>query len=259
MLFATASAIASGMFGELIFILSLSLIIILLEIKVSFLIKFTFFFLGIFFILIIQTIKMDYRKKAWKGGDADPMYFAELVVNTVNSPSNIYTKVQFFKTAVRMNQGWLVAKTMYHVPRLKPYAEGETIWESVAATVVPRFLWPDKPEAGGKANLKRFWGYNLKGFSMNIGPLGEGYANFGVLGGIAFMFFYGLFFKLILDWLIKRALRRPTFICWMPYLFLYSIGLETDIMSTMNSLVKGVVFMLFVYWFFRVFLKLKLG
>ena len=98
-----------------------------------------------------------------------------------------------------MNQGWLVAMTMKKVPDKFDFAYGETIWQSVAAAIVPRFIWPDKPEAGGKANLKRFWGYNLVGFSMNIGPFGEGYANFDKIGGIIYMFFYGLFFNFLLS------------------------------------------------------------
>jgi len=258
LLLAMSSAIASGMFGEMIFVLSLSLVIILLGVKISFLSKLGFFLIGIFMVLIIQTVKMDYRKMAWKQGEASAVYFTELVIHTINSPASMYTDIQLFKTAVRLNQGWLVARTIYNVPRRFPFANGETVWQSIAATIVPRFLWPDKPEAGGKANLKRFWGFSLQGYSMNIGPLGEGYANFGRTGGVIFMFFYGLFFNVMLQWLIKKAGTHFTLICWLPFLFLYTVGLETDIMTTMNSLVKGIIFMLVVFWIFKKFWNIKL-
>jgi hypothetical protein len=150
-----------------------------------------------------------------------------------------------------MNQGWLIAVTMNRVPEKFPFANGETIWESVAASFVPRLLWPDKPEAGGKANLKRFWGFDLKGFSMNIGPIGEAYANFNTTGGIIYMFFYGLFFNLILSTILKLAEKRPTLILWLPFLFMYTITVESDLLITMNSLLKGVFFTWIVFRLFR--------
>src|SRR4029077_16358391 len=113
--------------------------------------------------------------QAWRGEGADPVYFAALIGDRVSDPSSMFDENASFLLAVRLNQGWLVATTMYNVPDKHPYAYGETIWQSVAASFVPRFIWPDKPEAGGKANLKRFWGFNLVGYSMNIGPIGEAY------------------------------------------------------------------------------------
>src|SRR5450432_2035180 len=122
-------------------------------------------------------------------GGADPAYYVQLVSERLLDPSTLLEPNRLFLGAVRMNQGWLVAQTMYKVPAKFDFAYGETIWQSIAAAIVPRFLWPDKPESGGKANLKRFWGFDLVGFSMNIGPFGEGYANFDVVGGIVYMFF----------------------------------------------------------------------
>ena len=188
-------AIITGMFGELIFMLACSLVLILLGKKITFQRKLNYAIGGVFLIVIIQSVKLDYRKRSWvEGTGADPLYFAELISNRVSDPSTLLEENSMFKTSVRMNQGWVVAMTMKQVPSRYPFAYGETIGESVGAAIVPRFLWPDKPEAGGRANLKRFWGFNLVGYSMNIGPLGEAYGNFGVVGGIFYMFFYGLFF-----------------------------------------------------------------
>jgi hypothetical protein len=170
----------------------------------------------------------------------------------------MFDSKKLFFVSVRMNQGWLVAMTMTKVPSKHPYANGETIWESVAASIVPRFLWPDKPEAGGKYNLRRFWGYNLRGYSMNIGPVGEAYGNFGITGGIVYMFFYGLFFNVVFSFILKLSKKRPTLILWLPFLFFYAISTETDLVTTMNSLVKASMFAWFVYWAFKVFFRTEL-
>ncbi|HEY4207254.1 MAG TPA: hypothetical protein VGM31_10595, partial [Puia sp.] len=218
-----AQALINGMFGELIFISALSLILILLGKKVSFNRKLAISVSGLAFIIILQSVKAQYRQKSWKEGGADPFYMGQLLLSKIDNPSELMDKDKLFFVAVRLNQGWLIAVTMDRVPRLHPFANGETIWQSVAASLVPRLVWPDKPEAGGHTNLKRFWGFESRGFSMNIGPIGEAYANFDKTGGIIYMFFYGLFFNLILFKILKLAEKRPTIILWLPFLFMYTI------------------------------------
>ena len=250
--------LVTGMFGDFIYILACSLILILLGTKFQFYKKFLVALVGVFFILVIQSVKTDYRERVWGGSGADPAYYFQLVSEKIASPSSLFDPTKSFFMAVRLNQGWLIAKTMYNVPEKHEFAHGETIWQSVAAAIVPRFLWPDKPESGGKANLKRFWGFNLVGFSMNIGPFGEGYANFDVGGGIAFMFFYGLFFNLVLSLVIKLAEKRPTIILWVPFLFFYAISVETDLLTTMGSLLKGLFFTWIIFRAFRIAFRIDL-
>ncbi len=249
-------SIATGLFGELVFLLALFYILIALYLKkVPFFSKLGVLVAGIALIFVIQNIKEAYRAKAWKSG-SDAAYFAELIGNSITDPGSLFEKRKLFRTAVRMNQGWLIAMTMDRVPRRFTFANGETIWISVAAAFIPRVIWPDKPEAGGKYNLKRFWGYDLEGYSMNIGPIGEAYANFGVTGGIIFMFFYGLFFNAMLTMLLKWSEKRPSVLCWIPFLFFYAVVVETDILTTVGSIVTSFFFMLIfmrVYkWFFKV-------
>jgi len=252
-----AQIIVTAMFGEFIFMLSLSVILMMLGMKVSMRSKILVVATGVFLVMIIQSVKKDYRIKAWKGGGADAGYFAELVVDRVSNPTKILDPAAMFFVAVRMNQGWLVAVTMDRVPARHPFANGETIWQSVAATLVPRFLWPDKPQAGGAANLRRFWGYSLRGYSMNIGPIGEAYGNFG-RWGILYMFFYGLFFNFILSRVLKFSQKYPTLILWLPFLFMYAVGIETDLLMTMNSLIKAVFFTWLMYRGFKYFFNIDL-
>lgn len=254
-----AQSLITGMFGDLIFILACSVVLILLGKKVAFYKKLLVVVAGLFFILILQSVKPEYRKRVWvEGAGASPSYYASLVMDRVTNPSIMFDPDKLFLVAVRMNQGWLVALTMNRVPAKFDFAYGETIWKSIAAAIVPRFLWPDKPEAGGKANLKRFWGYDLIGFSMNIGPLGEAYANFDVVGGIVFMFFYGLFFNMMLSLILKMTQKTPTLVLWIPFLFFYAIGVETDILTTTGSIVKGVFFTWLIFRAFRIAFRIDL-
>jgi len=253
-----AQSLITGMFGELIFLMACSLILILLGKKMPFQRKVIVAVAGMALIIIIQSVKVDYRTRAWLGTGTDPAYFAELVADRVTNPASMVEPNKLFFSAIRMNQGWLVAMTMNRVPAKFDFAYGETIWKSVAAAIVPRFLWNDKPNAGGKENLKRFWGYNLVGFSMNIGPFGEAYANFDKIGGIIYLLFYGLFFNFMLSAILKSAEKRPTLVLWLPFLFIYSVSVETDLLTTMSYLVKGLIFMWIVFKIYRIAFRIDL-
>jgi hypothetical protein len=254
-----AQTLIGGMFGELIYLLACSLTLILLGKKISFPFKLTCALAGIFFIIVLQSVKLEYRQRNWiEGKGADPYYFGELITNRLTDANALINPNNLFFTSVRMNQGWLVAVTMKMVPNRYPFGDIENVGKSVASTIVPRFIWPDKPEAGGKANLKRFWGFKLSGYSMNLGPLGEAYANFDIAGGIFYMFLYGLFFNFVLSYLLKFSDRRPTIILWLPFLLFYAISVETDLVTTMGSLMKGIFFTWLVFKAYRIGFRIDL-
>jgi hypothetical protein len=240
-----------GMFGELIFTSVASAILIMLGKKVPFYKKLTFALVGFYFILLLQSIKIEYRRAAWSGEGGGPVYFAQLIGERVADPALLLEPKNSFLTYVRLNQGWLVGTTIFFVPHRYPFANGETIWESIAAAIVPRLFWPNKPEAGGRANLKRFWGYKLKGYSENIGPLGEAYGNFGVTGGIIYMFFFGLFFNFLLKKVLKKADDIPTLILWVPFLFSGTLTVESDLLTVLGVIIKGLFFTWLIFKIFK--------
>jgi hypothetical protein len=158
-----------------------------------------------------------------------------------------------------MNQGYLISKAMNYVPRVEPYANGETIIRSFAAVLVPRFLWPDKPEAGGHENLARFLGIKKRlSYSMNIGPYGEAYGNFGPEYGVLFIFVYGLLLSILFKVLIDLSSTTPSLVLWLPLIFFSTLTVETDILSTINSFFKSAIFVLILYWGSKKFFKASL-
>ena len=82
---------------------------------------------------------------------------------------------------------------------------------------------------------------------MNIGLLGESYANFGVWGGCVFLFFYGLAFQWSYNFVIRLTHLYPTIILWMPLLFFYCIGVENDVLTVVNHLTKTAFFVYILY------------
>lgn len=249
-------SIQKGLFGEFAMYMVLASSLIMAQYRFRFFAKLAFILVAIFLFVMVQSIKGDFRQVVWRGGvtaqyrgKGSLEIFSDMLSTRISDPSTILNQDAMFELNRRLNQGWLIARTMDYVPKKAPFADGETIWKSLAAVAVPRFLWPDKPESGGFANLSRFVGIKRRlHYSMNIGPFGEGYGNFGPVGGVVFMLVYGLAFAIFLDQTLKRVWKTPSFIIWVPLLFFYVLNVETDILTTINSFVKSIVFVAVIYW-----------
>lgn len=251
-------SVKKALFGEFIYYSMLTIFLAFSQTKMRFSSKLALIIVGFAMLFLIQSVKQEYRKTAWKQG-ADLALFSQLVIdNTKQVFQLLQNEAVSFAIMARLNQGYLIAKTMNTVPKKKPYAYGSTIFLSGAAIIVPRLFWPSKPQSGGKFNLERFANLRITGYSMNISPVGEAYGNFARWGGIIFMFLYGLFFNLSLNYLLKKSISRPLMILWLPFLYLFAIGTETDILSTVNYLVKAGIFLFLIYQFFRLFFRVKL-
>jgi hypothetical protein len=95
----------------------------------------------------------------------------------------------------RLNQNLLVGAA---VERLElgqvSYARGSTL-VTMALGLIPRALWPDKPQVGGGGTVVRdYAGLRfLEGTSVGAGQVLEFYVNFGTLGVIGSFLLYGYF------------------------------------------------------------------
>ena len=156
----------------------------------------------------------------------------------------------FFPIYYRTNQGFNVALDIRRFPAVKPHDNGKNLMLAAASAFVPRVLWPNKPEAGGKFNMKYYANITLRGWSTNVGPLGEAYGSFGVTGGIIFMFCLGMFIRWAYYKLFSLSRKIPLLICWIPVLF-YQItySAETDTLQILNSLIKAAFFIWVLYKF----------
>ncbi len=214
--------------------------------------KFTVFLSAFFLILVLQNAKTTYRDFIWKkafSGDRTTL-FTSLFIENFKKGEGLIDKRTFFPVYMRTNQGFNVSLVMVRIPEIKPHDNGRAIATAVISSFVPRFLWPDKPEAGGKFNMEYFAGWKIRGWSTNVGPLGEAYGSFGVTGGIIYMFFLGLFIRWAYKKVFSIGRTIPLIICWIPVLF-YQVtySAETDTLQIFNSLVKTAFFMWLLYKF----------
>jgi hypothetical protein len=204
-------------------------------------------------LIVIQSVKISYRSHTWKGDYAgnEVGLFANLVKDRVTSGSGFFNPNAFFFIYYRTNQGYNVALVMRRMPAIKPYDGGAALTQTLAGALVPRAFWPNKPEAGGKFNMKYFAGLTLRGWSTNVSPLGEAYGSFGPVGGAIYLFFLGIFIRLAYRGLFHFSRKVPILVLWIPVLFYQtSYSMETDTLQILNSLFKAAVFVWALYKLF---------
>jgi hypothetical protein len=157
----------------------------------------------------------------------------------------------------RLNQGWIIARIMEHMPDKLQFVRGETVQTALMAALLPRILAPNKAQAGGRANFERFTGTPLpETTSMDISLAGEGYANFGVMGGCAFIFLVSLFYNLLIIKIISISKNHPSLILWIPFLFFQVMKAETDFATVFNYITKAVLVCWLVFYTQKVIMGL---
>lgn len=216
---------------------------------------------GAFLAFSIQVAKSEYRKIIWAAdfSGSQTEAFTNVLSNELNEPGSD-GESNFHSAVIRLNQGWIISRIMFHVPFYEEHAGGETVKKAIYASLLPRFINPTKKKAGGQENFERFTGYQLmSGTSMGTSVVGEAYANYGKNGTILFMFFYGLLLSIVTKKIFKlSATLNPTLILWLPLIFLQVVKAETELVVVLNHLVKASIFVFGVYWISGKLFKVEL-
>ena len=256
-------AIVAALFHDLILWGMFFLFIYSVKHKVSLTLKYTALIGGFFFLLVLQSVKYQYRNVAWfnvtlSSYDKTEL-FLSMALESMMSSDKLFAAKTNELSITRLNQGWIITRVMNYVPAIQPFADGETIEGAFSAALLPRFIAEDKPMAGGRYMMLRFTGIDLQDTaSMNISLIGEAYGNYGREKGVWFMLMIGIVFSSVLRYIFIKSRDNPTILFWIPFLFLQVVKAETDLTTTLNYLVKATIVMLIVFWGFRKVLKIEL-
>jgi hypothetical protein len=252
-LFIIYKGISSGMF-TIIAYMGITLFSILIFGKQNSIVKkVAIFSMALLFFVILQNTKRVYRRMVWEKTYSGNQFtlFGKIFLENIQKGEVLFEKDEFFPIYARANQGYNVAMVMKRIPAIKDFDNGSRLAKVFLSAFVPRFLWPDKPEAGGKFNMEYYAGFRIKGFSTNVGPLGEAYGSFGVIGGIFYMVLLGAFIRWFYGRVFKLAVKYPLLILWIPVLFFQvTYSAENDTLQIINSLLKA---SLYIYILFKLF------
>jgi hypothetical protein len=164
-------------------------------------------------ILFLSPVKASFRQSAW-GEDAAGSDTAQSFITT---PVLWFDQAYQYWTATISGEGDVVSATsaatsradlihqFAHIysltPSVIPFQYGETYSYFIVA-LIPRAIWPDKPQAGGANNFFAVaFGITseegAKKSTFGVSLLGEGYINFGIPGVFLIMFLQGCVFAVL--------------------------------------------------------------
>lgn len=214
-----------------------------LRYRSSFLIRSAFIFLAIPVLVLIQSVKQDYRDATWSGKQqAGVESLSTLTRKNQKSDDNSFAQSDgVIKTVGRLNQGWHLGLVLRWVPKRQPFANGADFFGDIQGTLLPRVFFEDKKVIGGQDKFYKYTGHKLStGTSMTIGILGDFFINFGRWGSFVGLFIFGAVVSKILSFFIRRhVLLDPINIIWIPFLFSYLVRANNDFYIVINSFVKG--------------------
>lgn len=211
-------------------------------------------FIGIF---LLQTVKSAYRQVIWYkdfSGNKVELFFSLMLNNALNI-NEVQSETEE-TTIARYNQGWIISRIYNNIPQRHDYLGGRTYVDAFISTLLPRFLVPNKKGAGeqSRADFIEMTGYHLsRGTSMGLSILGESYGNFGLLGGIAFMFIWGWLIAKFISFIDRLSAKDYLWILFLPVISFNLIKAEISMMSVLNWTVKSVLFVGVVIYLLRYF------
>jgi hypothetical protein len=206
-------------------------------------------------LVIIQSVKQEYRDLTWKGkGESGLGLFTDLAEKKQEKENDPFARSEgVVKTIGRLNQGWHLGKVLKWVPKHEEFSNGQDMLGDIEGAILPRIFFPDKKIIGSQDKFYKYTGHKLIGStSMTIGILGDFYVNYGRWGSFIGLFIFGaLVSRLLYLFIRKYVLPDPLNIIWVPFLFSYLIRANNDFYIVINNLVKGYLIFLFVQYIRR--------
>ncbi|WP_299099036.1 hypothetical protein [uncultured Winogradskyella sp.] len=212
------------------------------------------FVIGIFFALTLQTVKAAFRMQVWNNysGNKLELFVNLMMTSLITEETNGPESDDEIGVNVRLNQGWIISAIIDNMPKNQDYLNGSTIKDAVFASVLPRFLNPNKAKAGGQENFALFTGLSIsEGVSMGISIIGEAYGNFATSGGMIFMGIWGFFLGRVWLFLIRLIKNNVLYIAFIPLIFLQVIKAETELVVVLNHLIKSMIVVMLFFWFVK--------
>jgi hypothetical protein len=249
--------IKTGMYTKLI---SMSIVFVLLifpKYKVSLIKKLFIIFVSIIFILFLQSIKTQYRVEVWDESvrNSSVEKYIDIAKSNLADYDLVTNPIAYYGLLQRFNQGVYISNVIFYVPYYFDYGYGFNLIESVFASFIPRFIWKNKPIAGGSYNVSRFLGddkYINADHSYNLGIIGEAYAHFGSIYSLIYLFFIGFIVRFSFKFFLKKIILNPIYIIFAPiFLSNFYLIVETDLLTFINGITKTFLFIILSHYFFK--------
>ena len=155
--------------------------------------------------ITVRGAMSEWRRRVWYSGEeqgpvARSALMAEIITRDVERRGALAVVASGWRlVAHRSAHSDLLADVMRRTPGSVPYWDGYT-YRSLVGAVVPRVLWPDKPQKTLGQEFGHRYSYltpSDRHTSINLPILVEMYVNFGKEGIVIGMFLVGVLYRLL--------------------------------------------------------------
>jgi len=252
LLFILYKSFLSGMYHDAImWILFFGIFFIYVK-KPTFKVKLVGIFSTIVLILFIQSIKQSYRQEVWFGEKEASIATASEVGYSKAKTDIILGEENLLGSLTRSNQAWIFASTVDNMDRNKNFQGLAVVFKYLEASLLPRFLAPDKIKSGDKEIFNAFSGHTINsGTSMGLGIFADGYIAYGAAGVYIFGFVLGLIFALTFKLVEGWTKISPIYVLLIFPLLNYAVRPDCELQTTINHLSKGILVYGSLVWYTR--------
>ncbi len=250
LLFVLYKSFLEGMYHDAIMWVLFFCIIFIYIIKPSLNVKLIGIFFITTFVFFIQSIKNSYREEVWYGGkEASIAKVGEIGFSKANTDI-LFGEENLLGSLHRSNQAWIFASTVDNMDRNKNFQGLEVLNKYLEASLLPRFLAPDKIKAGDKEIFNTFSGHSINsGTSMGLGIFADGYIAYGIAGVYIFGFGLGLIFALTFKMVESWTKISPFYMFIIFPLLNYAVRPDCELHTTINHLSKGILVYGLIVWY----------
>jgi hypothetical protein len=259
LIFVLYKSFLAGMYHDAIMWLLFFGVIFIYVKKPTLKIKLFGLFFAIIFILFIQSIKQSYRQEVWYGGKEASIATASEVGYSKANTDIILGEENLLGSLTRSNQAWIFASTVDNMDRNKNFQGLTIVYKYLEASLLPRFLAPNKIKSGNKEIFNTFSGHNINtGTSMGLGVFADGYIAYGAPGVYIFGFVLGLIFALTFKLVEGWTKISPFYVLLIFPLLNYAVRPDCELQTTINHLSKGILLYGLLVWYTRNKFRLNL-
>ena len=218
--------------------------------KPTFKVKLVGVFFSIIFILFIQSVKKSYREEVWYGQKAASIATAGEIGYSKANADIILGEENLLGSLTRSNQAWIFSSTVDNMDRNKNFQGLTIVYKYIEASLLPRFLAPDKIKSGDKEIFNSFSGHTINaGTSMGLGIFADGYIAYGTIGVYIFGFALGLIFALTFKLVEGWTKISPFYVLLIFPLLNYAVRPDCELQTTINHLSKGIMLYGLIVWY----------
>jgi hypothetical protein len=246
----TIEAINESMFVQIIVLFSILMTIYYMKHKTSKITIYLTFVVTAMILVLVQSVKYAYRstiiERDFTGNKT--VLFTQSVIEQVENINMSNLKPLLGTVNVRINQGWILSDIINNLKNKEDKIKPEYFKKEVLGIILPRFIYSGKPTVGDHEKFHDFTGWRLsRRVAMSVGVMGDGYGNFGALGGMLYCLGFGILLGLIFNIWNKFSLVYPSLYIWGVLIFFYSMRAGDESYIIINWIVKSSVFV-FIYF-----------